>query len=461
MAYRSAALVPAPSTPKNKELNERVRKAKQDKKVFTLTGGYESIRQGLLSRGWLEKVTDDKLPFIPAPESERLSIALLLKNVPYNFIWQPRLRPYKINEQVKPYVNSVVRNGMTNYTNKDGIVHCMRNFHWNYIEGVTDLNVQRTHILADRPTKEEFVEDFRRTAFTSFILYLDSLHDMASLFYPNGDVSSECIRFALQKIEMMLKVENHEDIDTTRIFDVCAKYPKDQRRHLKDIQLILNGGKKFRAANLEVILRYKDDVKECAAKILTTWPYTKYDGYKNIWIFKPVGWSSGSGIQVTNKESEINDIIMGKSGACIRFVAQKYIERPLLIFNRKFDMRLYLLTMIRDGHIDIWLYKDCYVKFATNLFNLNYFNKSIHVTNYAVQKYFMNPKDAVPDARENMWSLQQLIEYFASTGKPKLWQSHIYPAIKKNLLSVIIPSFEITELSENNFELNGVDVMVR
>ncbi|KAG5681701.1 hypothetical protein PVAND_011111 [Polypedilum vanderplanki] len=458
MAYKSATVY-GPVDLKSKELSEQVKKAKQEKKIFMVIGGYELIKTSLLLRGWLEKIPEDRMPYI-GTQAEKMSIALLLKNCHFNFIWQPRLRPIKINENMKPYVNSVIRNGALNFTNKDGIVHCMNNFHWNYIEGLTDLNIQRTHILSDRSSKEEFFEDYRRTAFTSFILYLDSFNDISHLFYPNGDISCDCIKFAIQKIELLLKMANHEDIDTTNIFDICAKYPKDQKKTLTETKLIVSGVKKFRAIDEDAMLKLAADIHACAEKILKQWPYTKYDGFRNIWIFKPVGSSSGYGIQVTNKENEMKEITIGKNGATVRYVAQKYIERPLIIHKRKFDMRLYLLTMIKEKHIDIWLYKDCYVKFATSPFNVNFFHKSIHVTNYAVQKYFMNEKDAVPDARENMWTLQQLIEYFETTGKPRLWQSHIYPAIKKNLLAVIIPSFEHTELQENNFELNGIDVMI-
>jgi tubulin monoglycylase TTLL3/8 len=141
-------------------------------------------------------------------------------------------------------------------------------------------------------------------------------------------------------------------------------------------------------------------------------------------------------------------------------VAQKYIERPMIIHNRKFDIRIYFMTFIRDKRFNVWLYKDCYVKFATHPFNCDNLGKSIHVTNYAVQKFFMNDSNMVPGAIENMWTLSQFIDYFQTIDKPRLWETKMYPAIKKNLLAVILGSLEGTELEENNFELNGADFMV-
>lgn len=118
------------------------------------------------------------------------------------------------------------------------------------------------------------------------------------------------------------------------------------------------------------------------------------------------------------------------------------------------------MMFIRDGFVDVWLYKNCYAKFSTKPFDLHKLDKSIHLTNFAVQKYFMNQADMVPGAVENMWSLSQLIDYFESIGEPDVWKLKIYEGIKKNLLAVILASLETTELNVNNFELNGADFMI-
>lgn len=118
------------------------------------------------------------------------------------------------------------------------------------------------------------------------------------------------------------------------------------------------------------------------------------------------------------------------------------------------------MTFIRENHVDIWVYKDCYIKFSTPPFNLHSLHRSIHVTNYAVQKHFMNPRDVVPNAKENMWPLDEFIKHLELIGKPDAWREQIYPSIKKNLLAVILASLEVTTLSANNFELNGADFMI-
>lgn len=224
------------------------------------------------------------------------------------------------------------------------------------------------------------------------------------------------------------------------------------------MNIFTSGKKKFRYEDPSMTQKYKELVKACASKILNKWPHIRYDGYKNLWIFKPLGSSSGNGVVVLNDEEKIKRQILFLK--MTTYVAQKYIERPMLIHDRKFDIRIYFMTFIRDKFVHIWLYKDCYIKFATHSFTCDNFNKSIHVTNYAVQKYFMNTSNEVPGAKENMWTLTQLIDYFQTIDKPRLWEGRIYPAIKKNLLAVILPSLDGTELTHNHFELNGADFMV-
>ena len=110
---------------------------------------------------------------------------------------------------------------------------------------------------------------------------------------------------------------------------------------------------------------------------------------KNVWIVKPgENTNRGTGIQVCKSISEVEQIILcGSSYYYQTFIIQKYIEKPLLIKKRKFDIRCYgLLTSINGLHKG-YFYQDGYIRTSCKEYNTNnLMNKFIHLTNDAVQK---------------------------------------------------------------------------
>lgn len=67
-------------------------------------------------------------------------------------------------------------------------------------------------------------------------------------------------------------------------------------------------------------------------------------------MVKPTNSSQGKGIFLTKN---IDDLLTSK----VAMVVQVYEERPLLIENRKFDLRLYVLVTSIDP-LRIYIYKD-------------------------------------------------------------------------------------------------------
>jgi tubulin monoglycylase TTLL3/8 len=70
--------------------------------------------------------------------------------------------------------------------------------------------------------------------------------------------------------------------------------------------------------------------------------------------------SRGRGIRCFNNLFDIVDYCFGKD---IQYVVQKYIENPLIIHDRKFDIRQWVL--IQDFNPPkIWFYDECYIRFC-------------------------------------------------------------------------------------------------
>jgi hypothetical protein len=66
------------------------------------------------------------------------------------------------------------------------------------------------------------------------------------------------------------------------------------------------------------------------------------------------------------------------------FVIQKYVERPLLIGGRKFDIRVWVLL---DHHHNLYLFKEGAIRTSGSTYGIdanNVDNPAVHLTNTAV-----------------------------------------------------------------------------
>jgi len=124
-----------------------------------------------------------------------------------------------------------------------------------------------------------------------------------------------------------------------------------------------------------------------------TMPLSHFAGY-NLWILKPSELNRGRGIHVFNNIEamknliidHINEVKKYKSITSASFVVQKYIEQPLLINGRKFDIRVWVL--LTHTH-EFYLFREGYVRTSSVEFNINEDNlndKFVHLTNNAIQK---------------------------------------------------------------------------
>lgn len=132
------------------------------------------------------------------------------------------------------------------------------------------------------------------------------------------------------------------------------------------------------------------------------------NGEDHLWILKPASMSRGRGIEVMN---DLEKVVHYWFTSDIEWVGQKYIERPLIIHKKKFDIRQWIL--VTDfSPLTIWFYNDCYLRFCAEDYNTSEIsNRFSHLSNNSIAKYSENFENQLPIFEGNMWHSDQFIEF--------------------------------------------------
>ena len=178
---------------------------------------------------------------------------------------------------------------------------------------------------------------------------------------------------------------------------------------------------------------------------------TKHTG--EAWIVKPSAGSQGKGITIIRS---IGEIPVGHN-----YVASHYIDKPLLVTGRKFDLRIYV-AMTSVNPLRLYVYREGLVRFAVLPYdNTSLDNQYIHLTNYSVNKTHARYSTA-----ECKWTLTQLKSHLVTHHNIEF--APLWAKIKDIIIKTVI-SIENTVNSAvemyvphrgNCFELLGFDILL-
>uniref|UniRef100_A0A4X2ME91 Tubulin tyrosine ligase like 8 n=1 Tax=Vombatus ursinus TaxID=29139 RepID=A0A4X2ME91_VOMUR len=463
----------------------------KDKKIFSIYGHYPVIRNTLRRKGWVEKKFSFLSKMVPNGEDEceednetifqksnnihDVMSRLVKTKIPY-FLWT-------IKRDVVDYHNlrgdqMLNHYGKTaSFTTKIGLCMNMRSLPW-YVPANPHSFFPRCYGLCSEGEKQEFLDDFRRTAASSILKWVVSHHnysknksrakkeenDEETTKDPQSnadekkliDLPGQLIEVACKVCEDYLGQLEHNDIDVSAE-SLKTLSEAEWKELVQQYYDLIHGD-----ACISSSKSYLSQCQSILNKIMSVNPQSEIDGMRNIWILKPGAKSRGRDIVCMDRVEEIMKLVTPDNipSKDNKWVVQKYIETPLLIYDTKFDIRQWFL--VTDWNpLTIWFYKESYLRFSTQRFSLDSLDSSIHLCNNSIQKHFKNAKDRSPLLPcYNMWTSTKFQEYLKRRGQGHIWHNIIYPSMKKAITHTMKVAQDHVEARKNSFELYGADFIL-
>ncbi|XP_060517440.1 tubulin glycylase 3A-like [Cylas formicarius] len=463
-------------------LKDEVERAKSERKTFTVKGNFPAIRRALLTRGWVEKYhpsyraaeatkyrhfdVNELVALLRDKEAadvcRKLIKSKLLRDHQVDLYWDAGFDAFKeCSDSKKLTLINKIRRHPCSYTSKQGLWQIMRDAHWYHIPGAALVRHPRSYLLAKDGDTGGFVEDFHLTAAASLLKWavLNSATKRCKLVSVSGKIPMETFEFAVTECYKRVKRFKHQDIDQ----EVAEAAEREWHDFLVHFSKVVHVGNHFRIPNGDV------DADEIASDMVQKSTFLlnelrKYsqsldaDGLMNIWILKPVNGSRGVGIHMCRTLDSVLNVT--KANPNRRYVVQKYIEKPLLVHNTKFDIRQWFLVSA-TAPLTIWMYRVCYLRFSSQTYDLRKLHESIHLTNNSVQvKYARGThKDPILPSY-NMWDSEKFKNYLSDIGYPTVFDLVIYEGMKQGVVAAVMASRDKLDKRKNCFELYGADFIL-
>jgi len=422
-------------------------------RIFQVHGAFPSIRKALLKRGWVEN-EDPNSPF-------------------WDFKYAIRKKDLNIDLNDPQLDNKVVNYFSRNqeYTTKIRLCRNLENLV--FLEDVTaDTIVPRTYDLSSPGEVEAFVEHFKTNHCVSILMGHVRRKGSKSFSDDIVQVAKRVLKKKGKHLDDLL--DEAEGTDLTKITAVdwallervnlerpTSRLPAYRRRTSGLKTKRRKKKKKFADEKEEVSEAEEDEEINETQKFLDAClekdPQESLVGENNLWIMKPASLSRGRGIFVTNRLEEALDCAKGKEAM---WMAQRYIERPLLIQGKKFDIRQWVMVTSWQ-QLGVWFYEDAYLRFSFDDFDASdQRNKLAHLTNYSVCKHAKNFEEK---RDETMMHSDDFATFLKDLDGTDLWKEKIQPAMKRAAYLALLSCQETaapTSARENSFEFLGFDFMV-
>jgi tubulin monoglycylase TTLL3/8 len=180
---------------------------------------------------------------------------------------------------------------------------------------------------------------------------------------------------------------------------------------------------------------------------------------------KPGGKSRGRGIEIHDHLDDLVKSTMVSSDSI--WIAQKYIETPMIILGKKFDIRVWVLVTSVEP-LKIWMYTKPYLRFTAHDYDkTNLKNKFSNLTNATISKKFYGKSKSKSKGNykitHNMWETEDFEAYLADKFAERAenpFQETLLPQIREGVNSSMLAVKDVLQHRELSHELFGYDFMV-
>lgn len=210
--------------------------------------------------------------------------------------------------------------------------------------------------------------------------------------------------------------------------------------------------KYFAGKSLVALGEIRDKAEAVLRRLEKIDPQYCLNGKNNIWIVKPGRKSRGRGISLFTSLDQIKKYTQNPQ----QWIVQKYIENPLLINQKKFDIRQWVLITNSDP-LTIWIYNSSYLRFTVeNYDEKDIENLYIHLTNNSISK--KSDKFSESGIEGCMWSSSQFSDFLLEKYGEDVWGKKLFPRIKEIVKMSLLAVGNLGR--KNSFEIFGYDFMV-
>ncbi|EZA56662.1 Tubulin glycylase 3A [Ooceraea biroi] len=410
--------------------------------------------------------------------NEKAVIFALLRRRQPDFIWDCRNDFVEWHRGLGPNIllNKYQRSFV--YTSKLGMARLLRGAYWLHEENVSSVLFPRSY----DPSAERraFLDDFRLTAAAGLLKwFVHAVNADENILVVDlaerRAIPISRLEFAAERCQEFVDVATHEDLDVDDRDERSSD--EDWDSFLDDCMAVLHHG-----AGIDGSLEQsREQIQRCfltavvtLEKLKTVDPQYEMSGMRGIWILKPSHLCCGNGIVISHNLKDILRRVEEKPKDY--YIVQKYIERPLLIKETKFDIRLWYLVTCTFP-LTIWLFKEALFRFSSKPYTFSTYHEAIHICNTAVQEKYNDEKrrrqrrrqdGGLPEEpadsrslRDQGWDCEKLNEYLKSIGhRGEPYYDLIYPKMAEAVVLMMLAAQDHMERRRCSFELYGADFVL-